>query len=803
MNAFKIILLSLAIPLGVNENLSAQSQDKAPEVDVNLQADRSAVTPDGELTLAVRFKIEQGWHIYWQNRGEGGLEPRFDWQFPKGFTLQNLHYPPPKRYVDATGAHTFILEGTPVILADVKVSKDAKVGQKAAINLKLSWLACKKVCVLGDESLSIQLPVVKSADQVKPTNEQLFRRARKALPAPMDQPPHLEKLSAAADVNKIKPGTDFKVAVILHLNKQMHVNAHKPSAPQYIPTDLFPHKTDGLNFNRSLFPPGKTITFFGQKLLVYGGKTVLVLPVQADQSFTGDKLTISGVVTYQACNEKTGMCFPPTAANWSLSLPVAAKDETVPKINSELFGGNAEELKQPPPDQTTAAITDDEKKAGPTSTVGFSLDRDIQATVQQPEHALYVWLLLALLAGAVLNITPCVLPVIAIKVLSFVQQASESPARVLKLGLAFSAGMLLVFNVLAALATLLGLVWGQHFQSPTFTIAMTTIVFAFALSVFGVYTIGLPQFVGQSAGKVEGEGYIGSFGKGALATIMGTPCLGPFLGSVLIWVSTQPPAMVFLIFNTIGIGMALPYIILTAHPRWLRFIPKPGPWLHVFKEAMGFLLMGTVIYLLSILNGQLGGRAVVWTLVFLMGVALACWIIGTWFRPDRSSWARVSALASALAVVVLTGCLSFGNGVDFNNKRTVGARANAQSNPDKHKLPWIDFSMEKLNQLTSQNQMVLLDITADWCPNCKANTKFVFNTEQVARAVEKYNAVPMLADWTARDETIRKLIDRLAPGASIPLCAVFPPGKPNQPIVMLGIVTRDQVVSALQKAASM
>jgi len=378
-----------------------------------------------------------------------------------------------------------------------------------------------------------------------------------------------------------------------------------------------------------------------------------------------------------------------------------------------------------------------------------------------------------------------VLPVISIKVLSFVQQASESPAKVFKLGLAFSVGMLLAFNVLAVLATGLGLVWGQHFQSPAFAIAMAAIVFAFGLSLFGVFTLGVPRAVGDAAARADtGEGYAGSIAKGVLATAMGTPCLGPFLGSVLVWASAQPAGIVFLVFNTIGVGMALPYVLLTANPKWLRFVPKSGPWLETFKQAMGFLLAGTVVYLLYILNGQLGGVAVIWALAFLIGVGLACWIVGKWVTLNASRSRRVMVMLIAAGVIALSGWLAFGVGLD-----------------EGMVLPWVDFSMDRLTSLTGGGRTVFLDITADWCPNCKYNLAAVFNTEAVAEVVDQYDVVPMLADWTAMDDTTRQLIDKLAPGASVPLCAVFPASRPDEPIVMLGIVTKSEVIEALRAGA--
>lgn len=211
---------------------------------------------------------------------------------------------------------------------------------------------------------------------------------------------------------------------------------------------------------------------------------------------------------------------------------------------------------------------------------------------------LVVWLGLAFLAGVLLNIMPCVLPLISIKVLSFVRQAGESRGRMLALGGAFGAGMILVFWALAIAAIMLGLSWGEQFQSDGFIIVMIVIVFAFALSLLGVFTLGVPRQVNTLAAGMGREGLGNAFFNGMLATLLATPCSGPFLGSTLAWTLAQTPLTIFLIFTMLGLGMAIPYVVLGAFPKLLAFLPKPGPWMETFKEAMGFVLLAMVVYLM-------------------------------------------------------------------------------------------------------------------------------------------------------------------------------------------------------------
>lgn len=779
MNDYWKLFFGLGLLIGIS-SVYAQEPADAGLVKASLVADRSAIVPGGTVDLGVVFEIPEGWHIYWRNRGEGGLETTFSWNLPEGFVLGPVRFPRPRRYIEATGAHTFILERRPVVIAELQAPADAPADQTVEIEVDARWAACKESCVLGAESLKLVLPVTADADEAEPLHEDLFEFARAQVPLPMDEAAYLKSLRATANVDRLRPGTKFEVAVVLEVDDGFYIYSHQPLATGLNPTDLFHDTVGGLTFDRPRFPPGQMIQSYGMTYSVYKDRAVLILPVEANVLPSEGEVRIGGVVTYQACSERTGQCMLPTAAEWSLTVPVAKAGEEVRAANEELFQDTA--VYQ----VSGAGKTPEARERIAEEGTGFTLDTVVRTTAWQREYSLAVWLLLALVAGVALNITPCVLPVVSIKVISLVQQAGESPARVFRLGLAFSVGMLAVYNVLAILATAAGMVWGQHFQSPTFTLVLASVIFVFGLSVYGVFTLGVPRAVGDLAGRTEGEGYLGSVAKGALATLMGTPCVGPFLGSVLIWVATQPPALVFLIFNMVGVGMALPYVLLTAHPSWLRFVPKPGPWLETFKQAMGFLLMGMVIYLLSILNAQLGGSALVWSLVFLMSLGLACWIIGSWLTAETSAGGRVIVLAVAVGVASLGGWVSYGRGF---------------RPPSDGVVPWEPFSMEKLTERTAEGRTVFLNITADWCTNCKYNMRFVFETPEVAQAIAEYNVVPMLADWTREDPTISRLVNNLAPGGSVPLCAVFPADRPDEPIVMLEIVTKRQVIEALRQGA--
>lgn len=253
------------------------------------------------------------------------------------------------------------------------------------------------------------------------------------------------------------------------------------------------------------------------------------------------------------------------------------------------------------------------------------------------------------LGGLILNVMPCVLPVISIKILSFVQQSGEDPKRVFRLGLAFCAGIMVWFWAFAALSATGDLPW----QYPQVVIALGAVLFVFSLNLFGVFELVLPgAAVGQLGALAGREGYSGAFLKGLLATLLGTACTAPFLAGAMAYALTQPAWIVFLVFSAAGVGMGFPYLLLSAKPAWLKFIPKPGPWMVRFKQAAGFVLLGTVVWLLWVLADQLDGKGVVWTVAFFGFLGLGAWMLGM-IRPTWQTSGRATMWTASVAVAVL------------------------------------------------------------------------------------------------------------------------------------------------------
>jgi thiol:disulfide interchange protein len=428
---------------------------------------------------------------------------------------------------------------------------------------------------------------------------------------------------------------------------------------------------------------------------------------------------------------------------------------------------------------------------------GGVVPRSPFVTASAPAHSFFVFVLMGMLGGLILNLMPCVLPVISLKVLSLVSQAGTDRAQVRRLGLLFSAGIILAFLGLAATVVALKaggeqIGWGFQFQAPGFVVAMAALIFVLGLSLFGVFTVQLPGTQGSFGGLADGESGLSSFLNGILATILATPCTAPFLGAALGFAFAQEAGAIVTIFAAIGVGMALPYIALALQPGWMRFLPRPGAWMEAFKQFMGFMLMATVLWLLWVLGKQLGMEAVVWTGAFLLVLAVGAWIIGTWIDLRSSTGRRLGAWVLALG-------LSFAAYLLFVHPVLATMEAWEEGEVVSDEMDWQAFSSAKLEELIAQNRLIFVDFTAEWCLTCKVNERMILTQKRVRDKFIELDVALVKADWTRPNKQIKALLNSFG-RSGVPLYVIYPKGHPEHPLVLPEIITVNLVLAKLDEA---
>lgn len=417
------------------------------------------------------------------------------------------------------------------------------------------------------------------------------------------------------------------------------------------------------------------------------------------------------------------------------------------------------------------------------------------------QGGLLMALVLAFIGGMILNLMPCVLPVISFKILGFVKLAGESRALVLKHGLAFCVGVLVSFWALAALLLVLqayghSVGWGFQLQEPIFIAILASIVFIFALSLFGVFEIGtsLISAASQGVNKAGSKGELtGSFFSGVLATAVATPCTGPFLGSAVGFAVTLPPVEAMLIFTMIGLGMSLPYLALSAFPSLLRFMPRPGAWMETFKQLMGFMMVATSVWLLWVFGAQTGSFSIMLLLAAFFIFSVAAWVYGRFATPVRTKQVRLWSTIIA-GLILVCGCF-----VAYTaTTRMAEAMSGITTSAEEKQLAaeWEEYSPERVVALRSQGIPVFVDFTAKWCLICQMN-HLVLTTEEVAAGFVAKGVVRMKADWTKRDELIAGELKKLGRN-SVPLYVLYSADIEEAPQILPQVLTRDIVLSSLE-----
>ncbi len=695
---------------------------KTPHVEAELIARHTAIVPGQPIEAALRLKIIDHWHTYWQNPGDSGLPTKLKWALPPGFSAGPIQWPHPKK-LPLGPLMNFGYEGEVLHLVSIAAPANLKVGEAVTLKAKAEWLVCADVCIPEDAELTLTLPSGTAKPNVDTRWEPAFMAANQALPTAK-----LERTSAKIEGDK------------LFISGKTSVAAGAASYPAEVM--FFPY-TPELIANAA--PQTLTKSADGFTLTVPLAEPVLT-----------DLATLDGVLvaTPGWGTPGNGTSVNPKAA--AISAPLIY---TTGKPSSKSPIGAVTQPKSPQtPPQTMSFI----------AALGF-----------------------ALLGGLILNLMPCVFPVLGIKVMGFVDASHGQASALRRQGLAFFVGVVASFLVLAGLMLALraagqSIGWGFQLQEPAFVAGLAVLFFLMALNLSGVFEMGmkLQSLAGTAEMNAQRNPLVGAFASGVLATVVATPCMAPGLGASVGYTLGQSAPIALAIFLAIGVGLALPVLLLSLFPAALKKLPKPGAWMETFKQFMAFPLYLTVVWLAWVLGSQTGNDGVAKLLIALTVFALAAWLYGR-------LQIRKPVLGAALAMVLA----GVGAATAWSGARTELPAQNTAVESD-----WIPFSVEKIAALRAEGKGVFVDFTATWCITCQVNKRVALNDADLVKRFGELNIVRMKADWTRKDAAITAALAEFGRNG-VPLYVLYPP-KSGEPVVLPEVLTTSIVLEHINPATT-
>jgi len=727
-----ILLLLLALPGYLPADVV-----EAPNLRLELAAGVDTVQPGSSFDVALKLTPGEGWHVYWKNPGDVGLPTTLDWKLPEGLQGGELEFPAPTRFMDGSFV-SYGYDEPVLLLSTLTTSAELEPGGQLRADARAAWTVCREDrCIPGKADLSLELPVLAMQAMSNEAWSGQIETARRSFPSVREK-----GWSATAEVYD-----------------------------DFVQVSLRPPESLGVGLSElQVFPLARGLVddTVAARSQPSGAGLLVSLPRQADSEVP----------------ESTRLLFKwPSVAKQQLRNGPVRYDAVELDVELKTVSGALSSLLAPP------------SAAAATSQGG--LDPALSEAPPVSDMTLMLALLLALAGGLVLNLMPCVFPVLSLKILSFVAMAGDEPAAVRRHGLVFGAGVVLSFQALAAVMIMLKaggqeLGWGFQLQSPAFVAAMALLLFALALQLVGTFDIGYS--LTASAGQLEGgtSGYKGSFLSGVLATVLATPCTAPFMGAALGFAVQRPPLEAMSVFTALGVGMALPYVMLSFSPTLLRFLPRPGAWMETFKEAMAFPLFLAAAWLVWVFAGQVGNGGLIYLLAaFVLGGAAA------WLRGHGQS--RPRAYASFVVAILALMLALQGAAQPFSGSADGGSLAGVEY--AEGAIQWRGWTQEEVDRLRAEGRPVFIDFTADWCLSCKANEAVAFSSQRVADRFRELGVVAMKADWTRGDPLITRALGRYGRDG-VPLYVLYDGRVDSEPQLLPQLLTPDTVLEALARIAA-
>ncbi len=566
-----------------------------------------------------------------------------------------------------------------------------------------------------------------------------------------------------------EPGQDLHLAVDLNIAETWVYYGPEPGtdADFVIPARL-KVSAGPLEVGRTLWPEARPYDYDLGDLVVtvnsFWDRAVAYVPLSVPEDLEPGEYRIEVTLRGQVCGGPDDVCINlegPNAVSVSTRLVVGSQSSPNPEWTDD------------------AAIADGLTEAAAVGERPTTAPRPID-----PDMTLWAGLGLALLAGLILNVMPCVLPIIPLRIYSLVGAAGESRRRYVTLGLAFAAGMMLFFIALAVVNGVLNLAlgrafsWSQQWQSRPVRVGMTLVLVAVAANLFGLFTVTVPRKVAALEGRrPSSHAHVGSVGMGLMMAILATPCSFGILLAALAWGQTQPLAVGTAVFLLIGVGMAAPHVVLAAFPKLLDRLPKPGRWMELMKQSMGFVLLLVAVWLLSTLSEV---SYPFWVTGYAVVLAMLLWVWGAWVRYDSSLAAKLAVRGTAVVLAVAVGWWML-------------------APPRPATVEFAPFDRSAITSAREQRPVVL-KFTASWCVSCLWIEATVYRDESLPEELDRRDAMVMKADVTDSDSPAADFLDRQF-GLAPPLSAVYPPGG-GEPILLTGRYDKAELLEALDAAVA-
>lgn len=757
---FLLSALFLLLP----ELLAIRAASAAPvrvdAVEAELVADRDAVVPGESMRLGLRLAHDPHWHTYWRNPGDSGLPTQFDPSLPEGFGAGPIEWPAPARMLIPPLAN-YGYEGEIVLPRRLEVPARIE-GDSVRFHVLASWLVCRDVCIPGEAELELSLPVARDGPAGPGPHLALFERAAANSPGPaVPTGYHIEDENLLSIlVPEAAGGPDAVVEFFPHVE-----GAVLAAAPQrlYRQEDGSRRLEVRLSDDWRSLPAGER-TAPVEGVLVVGDRTrpVAIEAGQPTQLGGGELIAVVEGAPVQFEGAGSGSGF-------------AARLRDAAGLGDRAGGGFT---------------------GRPASGASLPAAGDAPAMLGMA-------LGLAFVGGLILNLMPCVFPVIGLKILGFAGQGAggdrldDAARRRVRRGAGwFALGVVASFWVLAAV--LLGLRaggaavgWGFQLQSPAFVAAMGLLFVAIGLNLSGLYEFGASLTrIGALDRLDDRHPAWSSFASGGLAVLVATPCTAPFMGPALGYTLTQPAPQALAVFTALGLGMAAPYVLLGCFPGWLRLLPRPGRWMESLRQFLAFPMYAAAAWLGWVLGRQSGVDAVLGFAIAAILLAAGLWAWG------RFGQRAVRAGSRGLAAVAAIACIAGALAIAWQGASRTESPAAAAATGDVDWQPWSSAGLEAS---LASGEPVFVDFTAAWCVSCQANKLMVLDTGTVRQAFDARGVRLMRADWTRRDPAITAELARHGRNG-VPLYLLYD-GKGGAPQVLPELLSTGVVLDALDRIA--